>query len=793
MKSQRSGVVIHINGIVQGVGFRPFVYRLAMELEIAGSVRNDGMGVVIEAHASAAQLAKFIDGLRHKAPPLAKIDSIESAELAIADFTKTPDKNVFTILLSGDTSGAQAAIPADMALCGDCAKETLDPHNRRYNYPFTNCTNCGPRYSIVSEVPYDRKFTSMQSFPMCEQCREEYDNPLDRRFHAQPNACPVCGPKLWLGGDISPQTEEEPLAVAAAALAAGKIVAIRALGGYQLAVDATSEEAVARLRSRKKRPEKPLAIMAAEKSLHRIAEVNPKERELLASPQAPIVLLEKKEPSPLAENVAAKMAEIGVMLPATPLHHLLFAMADCPPFLVMTSGNLHGNPICRSVAQAEEELAEIADLFLHHNREILTRVDDSVIRIAADRPLLLRRSRGYAPNSLRIELPLNKELPPLIACGAGLKNTFCLAQGRELIVSQHIGELDNAATFDFFIESFEHIKKLYHIEPEIVVCDKHPDYPSSRFAADITKKIGLSIYRIQHHYAHAAAVLAEHHLEKAIAIVADGTGLGDDGTIWGGEILQVSLQQSKRVGHLAAIPLPGGDRAAVEPWRMALAALHHCGRDLSSLTFVGVDKQKRDGVQHLLTAGIHCPQTSSAGRLFDMAASLLGICQSISYEGQAAMELEAVARGALKGTVASWLKESSLSVSDYAQCIDGIWQVGIEPFVSLLLDGLAKEAKGGGLPGVVLDFHRLFITAMGSVALAVARKRGMGKVVLSGGCMQNRLLLEGFVYLLEKNGMEVFVGEALPVGDGGLSAGQAILGGIEHVFGNTNESCGSKG
>ncbi len=782
---QKKAVVIHINGIVQGVGFRPFVYRLAADMGLCGSVRNDGMGVVIEVCAAAALIDEFIENLQYKAPPLAKIDSIDSVELPVDTFSEVSGDKKFIILLSGDTTGATAAIPADVALCRECAEETLDPENRRYNYPFTNCTNCGPRYSIVSEVPYVRKFTSMQSFPMCEQCQQEYDDPLDRRFHAQPNACPVCGPRLWLGGELSGM-EGEPLFVAAKALAAGKIVAIRALGGYQLAVDACNKEAVARLRSRKKRPQKPLAIMAVEQSLERIAAVTEKERQLLSSPQAPIVLLDKNEQSPLAENIAAGMAEIGVMLPATPLHHLLFAVPGCPGFLVMTSGNLHGNPICRNVEQAEEELDGIADLFLHHNREILTRVDDSVTRIAAGKPLLLRRSRGYAPNSLRIA----QELPPLIACGAGLKNTFCLAQGKELIVSQHIGELENAATHDFFLETFDHIKRLYHIEPQIVVCDKHPDYPSSHFAKNLAGELGLPLYHIQHHYAHAAAVLAEHHLDEAIAIVADGTGLGDDSTIWGGEILHVTLRQGKRLGHLAPFRLPGGDRAATEPWRMALAALHHCGRDSAPFTFVGIDKQKRDGVQHLLASGVHCPQSSSAGRLFDMAASLLGICQQMSYEGQAAMELEAVAKRALDGTIAHWLAGSSLEVSDYAQLCRGKWEVGIEPFVAMLLDGLAK---GQSLSFLALEFHRLFICAFSAITLRLARERKIYRVVLSGGCMQNLLLLEGFVYLLEKNGMEVFIGEALPMNDGGLSAGQAILGGMEHVFGNTNESCSDKG
>ncbi len=774
---QEKGTIIHINGIVQGVGFRPFVYRLALEMGISGSVRNDGSGVVIEAFAPSALLNQFIDRLQTKAPPLARIESITQAELAENTCSKKSGEK-FIILLSGDTSGAQAAIPADVALCPQCAAETLDPDNRRYNYPFTNCTNCGPRYSIVSEVPYDRKFTSMHSFPMCEKCQREYDDPADRRFHAQPNACPLCGPQLLAqyAGENTPQ--KEPLISAAKALAAGKIVAIRALGGYQLAVDAANKDAVERLRRRKKRPAKPLAIMATEEQLHTIAAPTEKELLLLRSPQAPIVLLRQKDNSPLAENIAAGMGEIGVMLPATPLHHLLFAAANCPPFLVMTSGNLHGNPICRNAEQAEKELDGIADLFLHHNREILTRVDDSVTRIAAGKTLLLRRSRGFAPNSLHIA----HDLPPLIACGAGLKNTFCLAQGKELIVSQHIGELENAATFDFFVETVEHIKKLYHIEPKIVICDKHPDYPSSHFA----RELGLPLYQVQHHHAHAAAVMAEHQLEEALAIVADGTGLGDDNTIWGGEILHVTLHSSRRVAHLSPFPLPGGDRAAKEPWRIALAALHSCAIDSFPAALKAIDKAKTKAVQALLSSNIQCPQTSSAGRLFDMAASILGICQEISYEGQAAMQLEAVARTGLKGSIADWLKGGSPYATEYGQFFNGKWEINLEQFVTMLLDGLAGGVRQSTL---ALEFHRLFIYSFAIITIKLAKEKKVYKVVLSGGCMQNRLLVEGFTYLLEKNNLQVFVGEALPMNDGGISAGQAILGGVEHVFGNTDESC----
>lgn len=768
---QKTGLAIHISGIVQGVGFRPFVYRIATELGIFGTVRNDGQGVEIEAFAPPEVLDHFLRQLRDSAPPLSRIEQIYQETMTAKSPTGMRKENSFRILLSGETKGAQAAIPSDIALCQRCAAEITDPDNRRYNYPFTNCTDCGPRYTIVSEVPYDRSLTSMRDFKMCKECQREYDDPANRRFHAQPNACPVCGPQL------TADNGESPLPSAVAALAAGKIVAIRALGGYQLVVDACNEDAVTRLRQRKKRPDKPLAIMIqAEESLWDIALPDPQETALLKSPQAPIILLKKKPSSQLAANIAPAIGEIGIMLPSTPLHKLLFATPGCPPFLVMTSGNIHGNPICRTPEEAGKELLEVADIFLHHNRDILTRVDDSVIRVAGEKSLLIRRSRGFAPNSLRIA----QKLPPLIACGGAMKNTFCLARGNELIVSQHIGDLENPATFDFFLETFAHLKKLYHIEPELVVCDRHPDYPSSRFA----KELDLPLYQVQHHHAHAAAVMAEHHLHEALAIVLDGTGLGDDGTIWGGEILHIAPYTSTRLAHLTPIPLPGGDQAAMEPWRMAMAVLHTCGIDDLPPTLERIAQPQRHAIQALLSSKFHCPQTSSAGRLFDAAASLLGIRQQISYEGQAAMELEYFASRAFPEKQNKQLSHT-FSKTEHAHFFQGKWEINTKQFVTMLLDGLAQ---GESTTTLALRFHQLLISAFATTTLKLAQEHGIRNVVLSGGCMQNRILLEGFLYFFQKSTVQIFLGEALPMNDGGLAAGQAIIGGMAHVSGNSNES-----
>ena len=528
IKHKQQRVEILVRGTVQGVGFRPFIYNLAAHYAITGTVTNTSTGVLITAAAPSDTLQLFMQAIEDQAPPLARITSLESRVLPHTDGDADSDKAAaFSILPSVAGSSANAAIPPDIALCRDCLSEMLNPDDRRFHYPFINCTNCGPRFTIVETIPYDRPKTSMKVFPMCSACREEYHDPGNRRFHAQPNACPDCGPNISLHNNDGLRLQTDcALARTATALQDGLVLAIRGLGGFHLAVNACSSQAVSLLRARKGRPDKPLAIMvpdraAAEKfcSLDEIAE------KILTAPERPIVLLKKRTDTGLADNLAPGIDEIGVMLPYTPLHHLLFQQKDCPEALVMTSGNISGSPICTANDDALARLRPIADLFLLHNREIVTRVDDSVVKIIASQPVLLRRARGFAPAP--IEIPWH--LPKILACGPGLKNTFGLGRDRSVLLSQHIGDLDNLASYDFYQEAIEHCKKVFQLEPEVVACDLHPDYMSSRYALECK----LPCYWVQHHHAHAVAVMAEHGIEEPVlAVILDGTGLGDDGTKW---------------------------------------------------------------------------------------------------------------------------------------------------------------------------------------------------------------------------------------------------------------------
>jgi len=563
-KPDLTGVEILIRGTVQGVGFRPFVYNLASRLEISGTVSNTGDGVVIMATAREDRLCAFLEALEKEAPPLARITSIEKRPL-----TSQIQTEAFSILASVASSSSKTVIPPDISLCDDCLAELLDPENRRFHYPFINCTNCGPRFTIVETIPYDRPKTSMKVFPMCADCEAEYRNPGDRRFHAQPTACPVCGPHLsWHDRLGKILICDGPVKQAALALEKGNILAIRGLGGFHLAVDAYSFAAVDLLRRRKGRPDKPLAVMMPDiDTVRQSFTISGEEERQLLSLERPIVLLSSHTRQLLADNLAPGIGDIGIMLPYTPLHHLLFQAQGCPQALVMTSGNVSGSPICTDNEDALNRLSTIADFFLLHNREIVTRIDDSVSRIIAGRPRLLRRARGYVPSPVMIPW----KLPQIIGCGAGLKSTFCLGREQSAFLSQHIGDLFNLESYDFYTESVEHLKRVFEITPEAVACDLHPDYLSSHYAAELA----LPLYRIQHHHAHAVAVMAEHGLSSPVlAVVMDGTGYGPDGTVWGGEILQVELTRYTRLGHLSTLQLPGGDAAATEPWRMAISALY---------------------------------------------------------------------------------------------------------------------------------------------------------------------------------------------------------------------------
>lgn len=783
-KQQR--VEILVRGTVQGVGFRPFIYNLASRLAIGGTVTNTSTGVVITATGSGAVLQLFMQAIADESPPLARIVSLESHALPLVEENTAEEKSAaFVILPSIAGSAAGTAIPPDIALCRDCLNELLDPNDRRFAYPFINCTNCGPRFTIVETIPYDRPKTSMKVFPMCDACSREYHDPGNRRFHAQPNACPACGPHISLHDNDGDELQtDSPLALAATSLRDGLIVAIRGLGGFHLAVNACSTEAVALLRTRKIRPAKPLAIMVADMAaVHRFCHADAAAEKLLTQPEQPIVLLPRKRAASLADNLAPGIDEIGVMLPYTPMHHLLFQETDCPQALVMTSGNSSGSPICTANDEALKKLKGIADLFLLHNREIVTRVDDSVVKIIAKRPFLLRRARGFAPTPLLSPWPL----PNILACGSGLKNTFALGREQNIILSQHIGDLDNLASYEFYEESIAHCRKVFQLEPEIVAADLHPDYMSSRFAAETE----LPLYRIQHHHAHAVAVMAEHGIgEPVLAVILDGTGLGDDGTIWGGEILQVELTGYRRLGHLSQLHMPGGDAAATEPWRMGLAALFHSfGQDgivLDQLpaTLLQENHGKLQGIAAMLTNGFNTPLTSSCGRLFDAMAALLGVRRRISYEGQAAMELEVLAKQARTNSwPADIMLNSHTNTTDLLIEKDGIWEISSAKFVTTILD---KMAQGEARSLLALQFHAMLINSITRLIEILSLQTGIRKVVLSGGCMQNSLLLEGLLHTIKNIHLRVYTGQSLPLNDGAIAIGQTIIGGLRHVSRNSH-------
>jgi hydrogenase maturation protein HypF len=778
-KHKQQRVEILVRGTVQGVGFRPFIYNLASRLAISGTVTNTSDGVVITAAAHGDRLQQFIQAIEEQAPVLARIISLESRSLPL-DTEGEASEPSFSILPSIAGISANTAIPPDIALCIDCFGELLDPGDRRFHYPFINCTNCGPRFTIVETIPYDRPQTSMKVFPMCKACTEEYHDPGNRRFHAQPNACPDCGPNISLHDRNGLRLDtDSPLAETAAALKDGRILAIRGLGGFHLSVNACTADAVALLRQRKGRPDKPLAIMVANiEAAKKFCAVDLPGQMLLTSPEQPIVLFKKLPKTPLAGNLAPGMDEIGMMLPYTPLHHLLFQQGDCPEALVMTSGNSSGNPLCAANDAALTQLGTIADLFLLHNREIVTRVDDSVVRVVGNRPFLLRRGRGFAPAPIQVTC----QLPNILACGAGLKNTFSFGRNRSVFLSQHIGDLDNLATYDFYQESIEHLKKVFQIEPEAIACDLHPDYMSSRYAAECK----LPLYKIQHHHAHAVAVMAEHGLdEPVLAVVLDGTGLGDDGTIWGGEILRSDVTSYERLGHLSPLHLPGGDAATTAPWRMALSALYHSfgpdgiNRDRLPETLHRLDDTQLRVISAMLRGGFNSPLTSSCGRLFDAIAGLLGLRMRISFEGQAAMELETLAkRSWTRSWVDNILPNSHTNILPSLREINGKWEICSAEFVKRVVDGISRDEPKSS---IALEFHTMFIGSITRLIENLSLQTGIHKVVLSGGCMQNSLLLAGLLHTLTRIHLDVFTGQSLPINDGAISFGQTIIGGLRHV------------
>ena len=759
---------IAISGIVQGVGFRPFIYRLATENHLTGFITNTEAGVSIEVEGSTDAIDAFLSRLPKEVPPLARITNI-----VVMDRPSNHDVD-FRILPSRAGEERRALIAPDVAMCDDCLAELLNPADRRFRYPFINCTNCGPRYTIVRDIPYDRAKTSMAAFLMCPECQREYDDPRNRRFHAQPNACWKCGPhvELW-DADGRRRESQDPIAEAVELLAAGQIVAVKGLGGFHLAVDAMNEASVARLRERKRRVEKPFAIMAAAiAGVEEFCWLDDAAHDLLQSPAHPIVLLKKKQPERIAHSVAPFNRDLGVFLPYTPLHHLLFA-GECFSALVMTSGNISEEPIAIDNTEAVERLRGLADFFLVHNREILLRADDSVVRVAGGRGRQVRRSRGYVPSPIF----LKEDLPPVLAVGGELKNTICLTRGREAFLSQHIGDLENLESYKFFASTLAEFKRILEVEPQIVAYDLHPDYFSTRWAM---AQEGMARVGVQHHHAHIASCMAENHLAvSVIGFALDGTGYGLDGHVWGGEVVVCDYRFFERVAHLQYVPMPGGSAAIVEPRRMAISYLfHHFGREFWDLDipFVrGLDRPRTEPLIRLIERGVNSPLTSSAGRLFDAVAAMAGIREQVNYEAQAAIELEAALEGCRAERRLASSNEGESEGNGYPFAIreegDG-WIIDARPMFLALVQDLRE-----GLPtGVVsLRFHLGFVDVLACVADLVRGRTGIDRICLSGGSFQNCFLSENLQKRLEAAGFQVFTHAEVPCGDGGISLGQAFV------------------
>ena len=748
-----SRVKIVVRGAVQGVGFRPFVYRLAEELELKGWVINSSIGVFIEAEAEKSILDMFVLRIQNEKPARSSIQSFEFSYLDPIGYNK------FEIRKSDEKGLRTVLILPDTATCDECINDIFDPNNRRYMYPFTNCTNCGPRYSIIEKLPYDRINTSMKIFEMCDECKKEYKDPLNRRFHAQPNACPVCGPKLELWDNSGKLMSEKHYALLEAvnAVKYGKIIAMKGIGGFHLIADARNEEAVRELRKRKHREEKPLALMYPNiDSVHCDCEVSEFEKRLLLSPESPIVLLKRQKETELADSIAPGNPYLGIMLPYSPLHHILMKELAFP--IVATSGNLSDEPICTDENETLVRLKDIADFFLVHNRPIIRHVDDSVARIILDREMVIRRARGYAP----LPVHLNRKIPNLLAVGAHLKNNVSVSVDNNVFISQHIGDLETAEAYNAFEHVIGDLTNIYEVKPEAVVCDKHPNYLSTNYA----NHCGLKVEAIQHHYAHIASCMAENELTGDVLGVSwDGTGYGDDGTIWGGEFFTADEKSYRRIAHLKKFKLPGGEKAIKEIHRTAIGLLYEMyaekvfeKRDL--IPVKNTPGKELKILQKMLKGNLNCPVTSSAGRLFDAVSSITGISNYAHYEGQAAMQLEfAIDSDSTDEAYSFNIKDNIEKKSDAKFIID--W----EPIITNIIEDLNKHI----LENIIsARFHN----TLAKVVLEIAKKTGEEKVVLSGGCFQNKYLLEKTIKSLQKEGFKPYWHQRVPTNDGGISLGQ---------------------
>lgn len=778
MTDHDRGERIRVRGLVQGVGFRPTVWRLARECGLTGDVRNDGEGVLIRAWAPAPVIDVFCQRLKTQCPPLARIDAIERQPLV-----GPPPGREFRIVAS-EVSSVRTGVVADAATCSACLAEIRDPADRRYRYPFTNCTHCGPRLSIVRAIPYDRANTSMDAFPMCPECLREYRDPADRRFHAQPNACPDCGPRVWLadaaGSRIDPGAlgAEDAIAAAARLLAEGRILAIKGIGGFHLACDACDAGAVDRLRQRKRRFGKPFALMARDvEAIRRYASLSGEEAALLQEPAAPIVLLDRVAPAPgvaaIAAGVAPGQATLGFMLPYSPLHHLL--LADWGGPLVMTSGNLSEEPQCTENADALAELGAIADALLLHDRGIVNRVDDSVVRVMDGAARLLRRARGYAPEPLALP-PGFADAPPVLALGGELKSTICLLGDGRAVLSQHLGDLEEVRTAREYARTIDLYGQLFEHRPSAIAVDAHPDYRSSQLGRDWAAREGLALVEVQHHHAHIASVLVENGWPRdagpVLGIALDGLGWGSDGTLWGGELLVADYRCSTRVGHLRPVPMPGGVQAILEPWRNAYAQLASLlGWDAYRERYPGLELTRFLAAKPLgvlatmIERGINTPLSSSCGRLFDAVAAAVGICRErLSYEGQAAIELEALAAGVPVAPDQGY----PFAVTE----LDGCLALDPTPMWLGLLDDLARGVAPGA---IAARFHAGLARELVALAERLAYEHGLGTLAVSGGVLQNRTLFEAIAQRVRERGLGLIAQRRVPANDGGLALGQALI------------------
>jgi hydrogenase maturation protein HypF len=756
---------IRVRGVVQGVGFRPFVWELAHRHHLGGTVCNTSGAVLIEVEGDAAAVDAFTAELRSRPPRLARIVAVDSEDLEARGETG------FEIVESRAVAGEYQPVSPDAATCTECLTEILDPANRRHRYPFTNCTACGPRFTIIQSLPYDRPATTMRRFPMCDACRAEYEDPADRRFHAQPNACPCCGPRLWLADPHGVEQGGDALRLAAAALHDGAIVALKGLGGFQLACDATDEAAVARLRARKRRPAKPFAIMVVDATTaRRLCEVGDAEAAILEGTARPVLLLRRRPgASGIAASVAPGVGELGVMLPYTPLHHLLLREVGRP--LVMTSGNLSEEPIAKDNDEALERLAGIADRFLLHDRGIHARYDDSVTRVVAGEERVVRRARGHCP----LPIPLEEREAEVLAFGAHLKNTFCALRGGDAFVGPHIGDLDHPLTLRHQEEALATCLRLFAVHPELVACDLHPDYASTALAEAWAASGGTGEpVRVQHHHAHIASVMAEHGLRgRLLGVAFDGVGHGTDGGIWGGEFLLCDEAHFTRAGHLAAVRQPGGDLCARDGWRMAAAYLAAAGLaeetppDWLMDAEGAPDARRWRLVVRVAGSPTAAPLSTSAGRLFDAVASLLGVAHASTFEAEAAMRLETLAAGI-----------APCDTERYPVSMHG------EPLqidtVDLVRRLVADRRRGVPVALLAARFHETLAEAVRAACVRLCEAAGLRRVALSGGVFQNTLLLERVDALLRESGLEAYTNRSVPANDGGISLGQALVAAARH-------------